>query len=216
MGLPGHEGRTGSRWLSVALAREPSASADRREACLTAGEANEAVQRRLPARDDPTAAAYRACGTVASDGDRLLLDAEVSRNLTQAFMMPSDAGHETRGQARRAPAGGRADFETRRTQALRSAEMVDHRAPLRAKRQRSTPSSTSDSWRPNTWFGGSAPSPPPRPPTMTTTSSPCARTPTSICTSCTASRSRRAGRGRRRRRSRTSCCAASPRRGCGG
>ena len=34
--------------------------------------------------------------------------------------------------------------------------------------------------------------------------------------SCTASWSRPAGRGRRRRRSRTSCCAASPRRGCAG
>ena len=159
MSLPGHGGRTGSRWLSVALVSKPSASVDRREACLTAGEANEAVQRRLPARDDPTAAAYRACGTVASDGDWLLLGAEVLRNLTQAFVMPSDAGHEAWGHARRAPAGGRADFETRRAQALRSAETVDNRAPLRAKRQRSGPSPTSDSWRPNTWFGGSAPSP---------------------------------------------------------
>ena len=100
---------------------------------MTAGEANEAVQRRLPARDDPTAAAYRACGTVASDGDWLLLGAEVSRNLTQAFVMPSDAGHEAWGQARRAPAGGRADFETRRAQALRSAETVDNPGPAPGK-----------------------------------------------------------------------------------
>ena len=50
----------------------------------------------------------------------------------------------------------------------------------------------------------------------TTTSSRSAPTPASTCTSCTASRSRRAARGRRRRRSRISCCAASPRRGCGG
>ena len=122
MSTPRHGDGRGTRWLSVALVSKPSASVDRREACLTAGEANEAVQRRLPARDDPTAAAYRACGTVASDGDWLLLDAEVSRNLTQAFVMPSDAGHEARGQARRAPAGGRADFEKRRAQALRSAD----------------------------------------------------------------------------------------------
>ena len=56
----------------------------------------------------------------------------------------------------------------------------------------------------------------PRPPTMTTTFWPCVPTPALTCTSCMASRSRRAARGRRRRRLRISCCAASPRRGCGG
>ena len=68
-------------------------------------------------------------------------------------------GHEVWDRARRAPAGRHADLKTRKAHTLRSAETVDHRALLRAKRQRSGPSPTLDRWRPNTWFGGFTPSP---------------------------------------------------------
>ena len=107
MSTPRHGGRRGSWWFAVALAREPSASVDRSEACL-------------PARDGPTAAAYRACGTVASNGNWLLLGAEVSRNLTQALVAPTGMGHGAWVRARNVQAGRQAEFAIRRPKGLHS------------------------------------------------------------------------------------------------
>ena len=114
-----HGGRSGSRWLSVALARDPSAFADRRRACSRVSEANGAVGRLLAAREDSTAA-HSAGGTVGPAANWLLLGAEISGKMTQAFVVSAGAGHGTWDRARNAPTGRHAPIETHRAKALRA------------------------------------------------------------------------------------------------
>ena len=122
-----HGGRRGNRWLSVALAGEPSASADRRDAV----EAKEAGWYLLPVREHSTAAAHRADRTVASDGDWLVLGAEVSRNLTQVVVASTGMGHGS-GPAT-STAGRQDEFITRWPKGLHSAGTTNRLALLWSK-----------------------------------------------------------------------------------
>ena len=108
-----HGGRSGSRWLSVALARDPSAFADRRRAGLRVSEANGAVGRLLAACEDSTAA-HSAGGTVGPAANWLLLGAEISGKMTQAFVASAGAGHGAWDRACNAPTGRHAAIETHR------------------------------------------------------------------------------------------------------